>query len=281
VLAVGSAMMLPPVLRVADRPAAPDATRSPPAAIWAAVLAAFGAAALQLAGQRVSVVGLLLGAVGLVLVAVALPSLMPRGFFRFGPGLAPVIVVRALLAGAFFGAETFVPLMLVEQRHLSLLVAGSSLTLGAVGWSLGAWLQSMRRLIRRRDLVIVLGAVCVVVGIVLVTLVAWLELWVGVVGVAWTFAGLGMGLATSGTSLATMTLSPAAEQGRNASSLQFGEAFGGGLFIGVGGTVFAALRPVDELSTTFAAVLAAMAVVGVLAVLAALRIGPIQSAASG
>ena len=279
VLAIGSAMMLPPVLRVADRPAAPEPTTTPPAAIWAAVLAALGAAALQLAGQRLSLVGLVVGTAGLVMVAVALPSLMPLGFFHFRPGLAPVIVVRALLAGAFFGAETFVPLMLVEQRHLSLLVAGSSLTLGAVGWSIGAWVQSLRRLAVRRDLVILLGTVCVVLGIVLVTLVSWLELWWGVVGVAWTFAGLGMGLATSGTSLATMTLSSPGDQGRNASSLQFGEAFGGGLFIGVGGTVFAALRPVDDLSTTFTAVLAAMVVVGLLAVVAALRIGPIRPVA--
>ena len=76
------------------------------------------------------------------------------------------------------------------------------------------------------------------------------------VAVAWLFAGLGMGLATSGTSLATMALSGAADQGRNASSLQFGEAFGGGLFIGVGGTIFAALHPTGDLTATFSCVLA-------------------------
>jgi MFS family permease len=274
-LAIGAVLMLPPVLRAARSPAPKDQAAAPAAALWAAGLAALGAAAVQLAGQRLSPLGLLIGAVGLALVAVSLPQLMPRGFFRFGPGLAPVITVRTLIAGAFFGAEAFVPLMLVEQRHLSLLLAGSTLTVGALGWSFGAWLQSLRRLPLRRDRVITLGAACVLLGVSLVALVAWQQWWVGMVAVAWVFAGVGMGLATSSTSIATMTLSSAGEQGRNASSLQFGEAFGGGFFVGVGGTIFAALRPTGDLTMTFGSVLTAMTVVAVLAVLTSLRTGPI------
>ena len=141
-LLLGSAMMLPPVFRVANHP--PSGNRhARPAALWAAGLAAVGAAVVQLGGQRAGVSGLLIGIVGLVMVGAALPNLMPARFFRFRPGLPPVIVVRALIAGAFFGAEAFVPLMLVEQRHLSLLLAGSALTVGAIGWSAGAWLQSL------------------------------------------------------------------------------------------------------------------------------------------
>ena len=277
VLAIGAALMLPPVVRASRTRPPRDPSAAPGAALWAAGLAALGAAAVQLAGQRISPLGLLIGTVGLVLVGVSLPQLMPRGFFRFGPGLAPVITVRALIAGAFFGAEAFVPLMLVEQRQLSLLVAGSTLTVGAVGWSFGAWLQSLRRLALRRDRVITMGAVCVLVGVGLVSLVAWRQWWVGVVAVAWLFAGVGMGLATSSTSLATMTLSKAGEQGRNASSLQFGDAFGGGFFLGVGGTIFAAVRPSGNLTLTFGCVLTAMTVVAGLAVLTSLRTGPIRA----
>jgi MFS family permease len=274
-LAIGAALMLPPVVRAARTRPPRDPSAAPGAALWAAGLAALGAAAVQLAGQRLTPFGLVIGTVGLVLVAVSLPQLMPRGFYRFGPGLPPVITIRALIAGAFFGAEAFVPLMLVEQRQLSLLVAGSTLTVGAVGWSFGAWLQSLRRLSLRRDRVITMGAACVLVGVGLVALVAWRQWWVGVVAVAWVFAGVGMGLATSSTSLATMTLSHAGEQGRNASSLQFGEAFGGGFFLGVGGTIFAAVRPSGNLTLTFGCVLTAMTVVAGLAVLTSLRTGPI------
>ena len=114
----------------------------------------------------------------------------------------------------------------------------------------------------------------------MVALVAWLELWVGLVAVGWVFGGLGMGLGFSSTSVAMMTLSSAVEQGRNAASLQFGEALGAGLFIGLGGTIFAALRTTGDLTLTFSCVLGAMTVVGVLAVLVSLRTGPIRSVAA-
>ena len=182
---------------------------------------------------------------------------MPAGFFRFRPGLAPVISVRTLMAGAFFGAEAFVPLMIVEQRHLSLLVAGSTLTVGALGWTAGSWLQSRRSLPLRRDQILVLGATSLAIGVAGVTAGDRARLWVGLVALGWVLAGLGMGLATASTAVATMALSGPGEQGRNASSLQFGEAFGAGLFIGVGRVGLrraAALRRPRR--PTFAAVLA-------------------------
>ena len=49
---------------------------------------------------------------------------------------------RGLLPGAFFGAEAFIPLMLVEQREVALVLAGAALTVGGVGWTAGSWLQS-------------------------------------------------------------------------------------------------------------------------------------------
>jgi MFS family permease len=273
---LGAAMTLPPVLRTTRVPDAsgPDGARPTP--LWAAGLAAVGAAALQVAGQRPGLVGLLVGLGGVALVGSSLPRLMPAGFFRFGPGLAPVITVRALMAGAFFGAEAFLPLMLVEQRGLSLLVAGSALTVGAIGWTVGSWVQSRRSLPLRRDHIIALGAASLAAGVGVVTLVTVLQLWVGLVAAGWVLAGLGMGLTTASTSVATMALSGPAEQGRNASSLQFGEAFGGGLFIGVGGSVFAALRGAVSPTATFTGVLATMLVVAVLAVLVSWRTGPIR-----
>jgi len=274
-VALGAAIILPLVFRLPG-PAASEDRPSRPTALWAASLAALGATALQVAGQRPTAAGLLVGVAGLVMVGASLPNLMPPGFFRFRPGLAPVITVRGLMAGAFFGAEAFVPLMLVEQRHLSLLAAGSSLTVGALGWTAGSWTQSRRNLPLRRDQLITLGATALVLGIALVTVVTALRLWVGLVAVGWVLAGTGMGLATASTAVATMTLSAAAVQGRNASSLQFADAFGAGLFVGAGGTVFAVLRDTHTLTTVFTSVLATMTLVGVFAVVASSRTGPIR-----
>jgi hypothetical protein len=74
-----------------------------------------------------------------------------------------------------------------------------------------------------------------------------------------------------------MTLSEESEQGRNASSLNLSDALGAGLFVGVSGTIFAALHDNGNLSLTFGAVLMSMAVIGLLAVLISLRIGPVKS----
>jgi len=203
---------------------------------------------------------------------------MPPGFFRFGAGLPAVIVVRGLIAGAFFGAEAFIPLMLVEMRGLSLLLAGAVLTVGSVGWTTGSWVQSRPQLDLRRDRIISAGAFFVALGLAVALLTAAVPgVWVGLIAVSWVLAGLGMGLAFASTSLATMSLSPVAEQGRNASSLALGEALGASLFVGLSGSIFATLHPSGELPTTYGTVMLAMCLVAVIGALLSLRIGRLRN----
>jgi MFS family permease len=252
-----------------------------PAPLWAAAVVALAAAALQLAGQRLDwlALGLLVaGAAGLVL---ALPRLMPGCFARFERGLASVVIVRGLLAGAFVGGEAFLPLMLVEEKRLALVLAGGVLTVASVGWVTGSWLQSRPWLTIRRDRLITWGCLSVAVGLGLVTVAAFVAaLPYGVVAVAWIFSGFGMGLATSSTGLAVMSLSREAEQGRNGSSLNLSDALGSGLFVGVSGTLFAALHGTGNLPLTFGTLLLTMTVVAVLAALSSLRIGALASNAA-
>ena len=249
-----------------------------PAPLWAAALLCGATAALQLAGQRLGWIGLGLLVIGLAMLLAALPQLMPPGFLRFRRGLSQVIQTRGLLPGAFFGAEAFVPLMLVEQRSIPLFQAGAVLTVGAVGWTAGSWLQSRPWLRVRRDVLITLGCCSVAFGLVLVTLVACVpRLPYALVAVSWVFGGLGMGLATSSTSLAVMSLSTTSEQGKNASSLNVYDALGSAIFIGVAGAIFAALHPSGNLALTFGFVEGSMAVVALLAVLTSLRIGVVRN----
>jgi hypothetical protein len=241
-----------------------------PAPLWAAGLLCIATAALQLAGQRLGWIGLALLIGGLAMLFVALPPLMPPGFLKFRRGLSQVIQTRGLLPGAFFGGEAFVPLMLVEQRTVSLFQAGAVLTVGAVGWTAGSWLQARPWLRVRRDRLITVGCCAVAVALALVGLIAFLP-------VSWTLAGLGMGLATSSSSLAVMSLSSAAEQGRNASSLNLYDALGSAIFVGIAGSIFAALHSTGNLALTFGFVELSMAVVAVLGVLTSLRIGVVRN----
>ena len=274
----GGAMAFPSLLRMMRTRQPSDADAVKPAPVWAAGLLAVAAAMLQLAGQRLDwlAVGIVIG--GIVGLLVALPRLMPRGFLRFRRGLCQVIQTRGLLAGAFFGAEAFVPLMLVEQRGVPLLQAGAVLTVGAIGWTAGSWLQARPWLRIRRDVLITQGGWSIAVGIALVGLIAFLPtLPYVLVAVGWIFAGLGMGLATSSGSLAVMSLSSAAELGRNAASLNVYDALGSGVLVGVAGTIFAALHVGGNLALTFGLVELSMAGVALLAVLTSLRIGVVPN----
>jgi MFS family permease len=277
---VGGLLMLPTLRRImhgwAPADAGPDGAK--PASLWAAGVVALAAAALQLAGQRLDWIALGLLIAGLAGLILGLPKLMPACFGTFGRGLPAVISARGLLAGAFVGGEAFVPLMLVEERHVALVLAGAALTIGSVGWTAGSWLQSRPWLKIRRDRLISLGCLSLFLGLGATGVVALLPgLPYLLVGVGWIFAGLGMGLATSSTSLALMSLSRTAEQGRNASSLNLSDALGAGLFVGVSGTIFVALRSVTDLSITFGVVLQTMAVIALLAGLTSLRIGAVRN----
>ena len=283
-LVVGGGVLVWPSLRrlmVAFRPTEADPDGPGPAPLWAAAVVALAAAALQLAGQRLDWLALGLLVAGATGLGLALPRLMPGCFARFERGLPAVIIVRGLLAGAFVGGEAFLPLMLVEEKKLALVLAGGVLTVASIGWLTGSWLQSRPWLKVRRDHLITGGCLSVALGLGLVALTALIpSVPYGVVAVAWIFSGFGMGLATSSTGLAVMSLSREAEQGRNGSSLNLSDALGSGVFVGVSGTLFAALHGSGNLSVAFGTLLLTMTVVAVAAALSSLRIGALASNAA-
>jgi MFS family permease len=274
VVVVGGVMALPELRRLVREPRGPaEPGGAGPAPLWAAAVVAVAAVGLQLAGQRLDWTSLALLVVTVAGLVIGLPRLMPGCFSRLGRGLPSVIVVRGLLAGAFVGGEAFVPLMLVEAKDTSLLWAGAALTVGSLGWMAGSWLQSRTWLRLRRDRIITLGCASVAAGLIWVTVNAVLPAapaWWAAIG--WVLAGFGMGLATASTALAVIWLSRVTEQGRNASSLNLSDALGSAIFVGVSGTLFAALHPVREVPFAFGSVLLTMSAVALLAVAASFRI---------
>jgi MFS family permease len=126
-LLVGATVLVRPHLAGLDEAAPVDAVRVPSRGrLVPAVVAAGGAGLLQYAGQVLSerpLSAVLMLVVALGLLAVGVPPLLPRGAFRLGRGLPTVVVLRGVLAGAFFGAEAFLPLMLVEERSLATALA--------------------------------------------------------------------------------------------------------------------------------------------------------------
>jgi MFS family permease len=278
VMAVGGALSFGPLRRtplgpVVGADAIPSRTGH---RLRSASMVALGAAALQVAGQRIEPLSLAWLAAGIGLLGFGLPPLLPRGYRPAGTGLAANVNVRMLASGAFFGADTFLTLMLVRSEGLSLFWAGAVVTAGSLGWTTGAWLQSRGWLRLRRDTIAAIGAACTAGGLAVIALGAWFPgalLWLVIGG--WILAGGGMGLHTASCSLVVMQLSAEAELGRNSSSLQVGEALGNAVAAGVAGTLFALAMPAQTLA--FGSLFTAMAVIAVLAFASALRIGPVTN----
>lgn len=275
VMALPAVVVLWPRLRLlgAGAGAAADA-RVRGRAVLGTGLAA-GALALQWGAQHPAPTsGRALAAVagGALLVAVTLPRLLPPGTLRVARGLPSVVVARGLLTASFFAAETFVPLMLVRERGLSPAVAGLSLTGGAVGWFLGAWLQGRPGLPVGRPVLLSAGGGLVAAAVGLLALTVLPGVPPGLVLPLWTLAGVGMGAAMSSTSVLVLGLSAPGEEGRNSAALQLSDALGSVLGIGAAGAVFAALHTAEGADgPVFATIWGGLALIGSLTVVVGVR----------
>lgn len=248
-----------------------------PVPIWAAAAAAAGAALVQYAGHRLDLLAIAVAVAGIVALGLAVPAIMPRGFLRAAPGLPSVVLSRGLATGAFMTSETYLLLVLTQAHGLSLRHVGFMLCVGAIGWSLGSWIQARPWLGLRRDQIVIAGASVTAAGIaVMLSCAIWIGLPVALVIGAYGLAGLGMGLTVASTSLAVMTLSRPAQLGRWTSALQVCEGLGNSLVIGIGGSVYAALRSHHGLSTVFGAVYVVPLSVALLCIVVATRIGPVH-----
>lgn len=185
---------------------------------------------------------LLLAAVGVVGVAVTGPQLVPAGTWRMARGLPSVMLARGLFTATFFGALSYVPLMLVAEDDFSLTRAGLVLAISSIGWSVGSWIQGLDAFTGRRHQLVVLGGVLVVVGLAALAAVSWWHLNPWLSGVALVPAGLAMGLGVTSTTVLALELSPVAEHGEVSSALQLSDVLGSVLGIAAVTSAFAALH---------------------------------------
>ena len=208
----------------------------------AAFAAAGGAGLLQLAGTQQRWLSLVWFALGLGLLLPGLRILLPPGTLRGARGLPMTVLMRGVLAGAFFGAESFIPLMLVSERGVATTYAGLTLTGAALTWTLGSWFQGRPGLRVPRPRLVQIGIALVAVGIGGAALALWPALPPAVAALGWLVGGLGMGLGMTSVSVLTLQQSPPGDQGANSAAVQICDALGGIVFIGVAGSIFAALH---------------------------------------
>ncbi len=191
----------------------------------AGLIATAGLVAIQDGfGRAVGASGATLGAVeillGIVALGYAARVLLPAGTLRFVRGLPCTVMMRGILASAFFSAEVFVPLAFVEVRGLTVTQGGLLLAVSGACWVAGSFTQSRQPISLPRSRLVMVGGVIVAAGLFTlpISLLGAVPPWCG--AVSWSIAAYGMGLAIPSIAVQTMRLSPEADQGRNSSALQ-------------------------------------------------------------
>jgi MFS family permease len=221
-----AAMMLPPILRVRDQ------VQGDPSVHWSlgrvawAVLTATAALALSLSKEFDEPWRWIVAVTSIVLVGIAARPLMPVGTLRAARGMPATVLLRLIVAGAFFGSEIYLPYLLIERYEFSPSLAGAVLTGAGVTWAAGSWLQGRLGDRLSNTQAVQVGAGLLAASLIVVLLVSAFTLAPAIAFVAWTFAGGAMGIMYPRFSVAVLKLSPLSAQGFNSAALSIGESLG-------------------------------------------------------
>ncbi len=237
-VALAGPMALPALLRLGR----PDVKPGDEHRVADAIRTAAGAAlVLGALGARNVILAVMLAVAGIVVGIAALRRLLPPGTLHAARGLPATILSRGLLTFAFFGADAYVTLTITTVRHHSTIAAGGVVTASTLAWTAGSWIQA--RLNDRWE-----GARLIRSGLCLILAgtagMAWqlrpgVPLWEAYV--AWSAAGLGMGLSYAPISLMMLRGTPAGREGWASASLNLADVLGTALGVGAGGAAVAAV----------------------------------------
>lgn len=235
---------------------------------WA-TLVAVGALGLSLAGEAGPGAPAVV-AIALLVILVGARPLLPRGTLRAARGLPSVILMRGLIAGALFGAEIYVPYLLIEDYGFSSTWAGLGLTSAALLWALGAEVQGRYgdRLGNAR--ITVIGTAQLVAATLVAAATAAYALPPAVLIAGWALAGGGMGLMYPRLTVLTLAYSTTADQGFNSSALSISDSVGASASIAAMGLTFVALTATGA---AFPVVFLVATALALLALVPGLRLG--------
>lgn len=234
-----------------------------------AVIVAVAALALSLSGE-IADFGWAVAAASLVVIAVAARPLLPRRTLTAGRGLPSVVLMRGLIAGTLFGAEIYVPYLLMDEFGFSPTWAGLGLTTAAIAWAVAADIQGRYgdRLGNAR--ITAFGVTFLAAATAIAGLTALWGLSPGLLIGGWTLAGLGMGLMYPRLTVLTLAYSTPQNQGFNSSALSISDSIGASATIAVMGLVFTALQGTGA---GFPAVFAIATALALVALVPGLRMG--------
>jgi MFS family permease len=195
-------------------------------------------------------IGMVVAAVGLVAMAPTLQRSLPAGCFTVRPVMPAAIVTRGLGFGGFAVVETYLVFALKDFGGVSATEAGLVLTITALLWSTGSWIQARWDRASdgaQRTARIVTGFGLVGAGSIalLLSIAVWqvIPLWLAIV--AWAIAGFGIGLGYPTTVTVAFAHTPEGENGLVSSSLMLADLFAFSVGVGLGGVLLAVAESAD------------------------------------
>ncbi len=243
-LALPAAWLLLPALRSTQTNIHRDLEQRP-VVRWA-IGTALAALLLYAGGQLQGAQALAVMTAAVIALIFCARHLLPSGTLLLRRGLPSVIALRGIAASAFFGCEAFLPLLLQRERELSPLWAGAALSLGALGWFSGSWMQGHQRFGWSRHAMLQTGTWLMLIGLLVTALTLYPAVPLALALAGWSITGLGMGLIYPSLSVLTLSLSAPHEQGANSSALQLSEGIAVASTLAISGSLFAALVAGNE-----------------------------------
>ncbi|QPK93632.1 MFS transporter [Actinomyces sp. zg-332] len=164
--------------------------------------------------------------IGIAIAVYCAPRLFPSGTFKLKKGIPSVVACRGVSNGLFVALESFIPLVLQSGRGYLPSNSGILLTIGTLAYALGSVVQGK---IIRPDLarkVPQVGAYLALVGAILTSTIAFVQLPVFISVIGWTVTGFAVGLIYPSMSVLVLSWTPQAQHGEASSSLQIADTIG-------------------------------------------------------
>jgi MFS family permease len=246
----------------------PSTARVWPRLLSSVALAA-GALLLGLAGELGAAAWIGVAA-SVVVIVLAVRPLVPRRTLVSARGLPSVVLMRGIIAGSLFGAEIYVPYLLIDRYGFSATWAGLGLTAAALAWAAAADIQGRYGDRIGNARIAIFGCALLFAATGCAVLTALWTMPAGVLIAGWALAGAGMGLMYPRLTVLTLAYSTTKNQGFNSSALSISDAIGSAVTIAAMGLVFTALAGTDA---GFPAVFAIAAGLALVALVPGLRLG--------
>jgi len=180
------------------------------------------------------------------------------------------VLMRGLIAGALFGAEIYVPYLLIDEYDFSPTWAGLGLTAAALTWAAAADVQGRFGDRIGNTRITIFGVAQLAAATAVCALSATLHLHPLIIVIGWAFAGSGMGLMYPRLTVLTLAYSTPRDQGFNSSALSISDSVGAATSIAAMGIVFTSLIASDA---AFPAVFLLGVGLALLALVPGLRLG--------